>query len=152
MPESGKMRKNREHAANRAAGLGKCYRVTVFPNTLSSHVIINYSTGDASGRLPSRVKAETVVINCAQCMMPIRMSKSNADARLHVESKHPTATFASCFPGQFDPTVAVAAAPVIQATTTATIAPKPKPKAKSDDLSFLDAALSSNPVKGKANK
>jgi hypothetical protein len=93
--------------------------------------------------------------NCTQCMQPIRMSKSNTDARLHVESKHPTASFASCFPGQFDPTApgaAAAAAAPAAATPTAAPAAAPKPKAKSSDLSFLDAALDSNPVKGKAKK
>lgn len=83
--------------------------------------------------------------------MPIRMSKSNTDARLHCESKHPTATFASCFPGQFDPTVAVA--PTASVATAAPVAAvQPKVVKKSADLSFLDAALDSNPVKGKAKK
>ncbi len=87
-------------------------------------------------------------------MMPIRMSKSNTDARLHCESKHPTTTFASCFPGQFDPTAPVTAAVAAPAQTTAVAAAvtAPKPKAKASDLSFLDAALDSNPVKGKARK
>lgn len=82
------------------------------------------------------------------------MSKSNTDARLHCESKHPTATFASCFPGQFDPTVATApAAAVSAAGTTAPVAVvAPKVAKKAADLSFLDAALDSNPVKGKAKK
>mmetsp|Transcript_7519 Transcript_7519/g.15182 ORF Transcript_7519/g.15182 Transcript_7519/m.15182 type:complete len:133 (-) Transcript_7519:244-642(-) len=132
MPESGKMIKNRQHAANRAAGIG-----------------------DADGRLPSRVKAETVVATCTQCMMPIRMSKSNADARLHFENKHPASTFATCFPGQFDPTAVVASAPAASADVKATpvaASTQPKPKAKSQDLSFLDASLASNPVKGKGKK
>lgn len=92
--------------------------------------------------------------NCTQCMQPIRMSKSNTDARLHMENKHPTATFATCFPGQFDPTVPGAAAAAAAPAPTAAAAPAaaPKPKAKSSDLSFLDAALDSNPVKGKAKK
>ena len=111
--------------------------------------------GDEHGRMPNRVKAEAVMAHCTQCMMPIRMSKSNTDARLHCDSKHPTATFASCFPGQFDPTAAVAVvAPVVTATAAAAapavvVAPKVK---KAADLSFLDAALDSNPVKGKAKK
>lgn len=83
------------------------------------------------------------------------MSKSNTDARLHQESKHPTTTFAACFPGQFDPTVAVAPTAVTAAPVTTAAAPvaaAPAPKKKAADLSFLDAALDSNPVKGKGKK
>lgn len=99
--------------------------------------------------MPGKVVVEAVVANCTVCMQPCRMSKTNTDAKIHVESKHPTATFASCFPGQFDPTVVVAPAAVV-ATTVAPVVQKPKPK--TDDLAFLDAALGSNPVKGKAKK
>jgi hypothetical protein len=111
--------------------------------------------GDEQGRLPNRVKVEATVAPCTVCMAPIRMSKSNADARLHVESKHPTSTFACCFPGQFDPTVQTEAAPVQASTDNATpapVVPAAKPKPKAADLSFLDAALDSNPVKGKGKK
>jgi hypothetical protein len=33
------------------------------------------------------------------------MTKKNVEAKSHFESKHPTSTFAICFPGQVDPTV-----------------------------------------------
>lgn len=105
------------------------------------------------GRLPNRIKVEATMASCTQCMQSIRMSKSNTDARLHVENKHPTVSFAACFPGQMDPTVvsaAVEAAPVTAAAPVAVAAP-PKVK-KTDDFAFLDAALGSNPVKGKGKK
>ena len=95
---------------------------------------------------------EAVVANCSLCMQPCRMSKSNTDAKIHVESKHPAATFASCFPGQFDPTAAVVAAPVVAAAVVAAPVAAAKPKPKAADLSFLDAALDTNPVKGKGKK
>lgn len=105
------------------------------------------------GRLPNRVKVEATIANCTQCQQPIRMSKTNTDARLHVENKHPTTSFATCFPGQFDPTTAVASAPAAAAAPVAApVAVAPKPVKKAADLSFLDAALDSNPTKGKAKK
>ena len=102
--------------------------------------------GDAQGRLPSKVVVEAVIANCSICMASVRMSKTNTDAKIHCESRHPTATFAHCFPGQFDPTVAVAPAAATVAVAAAPVVVKPKPK--TDDLSFLDSAL----VKGKAKK
>ena len=80
------------------------------------------------------------------------MSKTNTDARLHVENKHPTTSFATCFPGQFDPTTAVASAPAAAASAPVAAPVAPKPVKKAADLSFLDAALDSNPSKGKAKK
>jgi len=106
------------------------------------------------GRLPNRVKVEATVASCTMCQMPIRMSKSNTDARLHVENKHPTAAFATCFPGQFDPTApgAIVAAEPAAVAAAPVAAPAPKVVKKSADLSFLDDALASNPAKGKAKK
>lgn len=77
-------------------------------------------------------------------MMPIRMTKTNTEAKAHAESKHPAFTFAVCFPGQFDPTIAV----VVDVTTAPTVAPVVKKVAKkTEDLSFLDAALLPNKKK-----
>ena len=135
MPASNKMLKAREHAANRAAGIG-----------------------DESGRLPSRVKAPEVQLKCTACGMEIRATKTNTEARQHSESRHPASTFALCFPGAFDPTVA-ATAPTSAATSTEAatkemselkVDAKPaadKPKKKAADLSFLDASL--DPKAGK---
>ena len=72
------------------------------------------------------------------------MTKKNVEAKAHFESKHPTSTFATCFPGQIDPTVpGFDAAPsndsnnsnVKQSSTTEV------KKKKTDDLSFLDVIL-----------
>ena len=126
MPASGKMLKNKAQKANREAGIG-----------------------DAQGRLPSRVKAAEVNGRCTKCFVEIRMTKTNTEAKMHCDSKHPGVAFAECFPGQFDPT-AVAAAPAATAapaaapttTTTSTAAPaEAKKKKKKQDLSFLDASL-----------
>ena len=140
MPASGKMLKSRQQAANRAAGIG-----------------------DEQGRLPSRVKAVEVMVKCTNCGQEIRATKTNTEARQHAESKHPTFTFAMCFPGAFDPTAPVVAATAAAATSTSAsadadltkemtglkvdAAPAAAPKKKKDDLSFLDAAL--DPKAGK---
>lgn len=117
MPASGKMLKSRQQAANRAAGIG-----------------------DEQGRLPSRVKAAAVMANCTQCMTEIKMTKTNTEAKTHWEARHPACTFATCFPGQFDPTVAPV--PVVggggESKTGGTTTKK---AAKTNDLSFLDDAL-----------
>jgi len=83
-----------------------------------------------------------VIVNCTQCMLPIRMTKTNTEAKQHAESKHSTFPFATCFPGQFDPTVVVAATAPSAAVAAAPVAKKAVKKA--DDLSFLDAALLPN--------
>jgi hypothetical protein len=81
------------------------------------------------------------------------MTKKNIEAKSHWESRHPTLTFAACFPGQLDPTVAsnitedeVKADDNVKATTTT--APTVVKK-KTADLSFLDAALDSKAYAGK---
>lgn len=79
------------------------------------------------------------------------MSKTNTDAKIHCQSRHPTATFAQCFPGQFDPTVAVAPAEASAVAATAPVVVVVKPKPKTDDLSFLDSSLSTG-SKGKTGK
>lgn len=127
MPASSKMLKNKAQKANREAGIG-----------------------DAQGRLPSRVKAPEVNASCTKCLLSIRMSKTNTEAKMHVEAKHAGLSFAECFPGQFDPTVSAAPAPAVGSSTTATATTVSKPaatdasaakKKKKQDLSFLDASL-----------
>ena len=73
------------------------------------------------------------------------MTKKNIEARAHYDSRHPTSTFAICFPGHFDPTIAVAVVEVekepagdVAVKPAAPVVPKKKP---AQDLSFLDAAL-----------
>jgi hypothetical protein len=154
MPASHKMIKARQQAANRAAGVGV-----------------------EQGRIPMRVKTTEVNAACTLCQQAIRMTKKNIEAVAHWEAKHPTVTFATCFPGQYDPTqegVAAASASSSSsagagagagsgaadasaaegATETAAApvakAPAPAPKKKpAQDLSFLDAALD---VKGAGKK
>jgi hypothetical protein len=88
---------------------------------------------------------------CTCCTQEIRVTKKNIEAKSHFESRHPTSTFAICFPGIFDPTVApvadVAADAGAAATTVA--APVAAPKKKKEDLSFLGAALESKEYKKK---
>ena len=120
MPASHKMIKSREQKQNRELGIG-----------------------DEQGRIPSRVKAAEVMARCTVCSQEIRATKKNVEAKAHWESRHPTLTFAACWPGIFDPTApgaveekeAKASAPVAAAAASA-----PKKKAAAD-LSFLDAAL-----------
>jgi len=76
MPGSEKILKNREYAANRAAGIG-----------------------DKDGRLPAHVKSAEVVLRCKVCSADIRATKRNIEAGAHASSKHPTMTFQECFPG-----------------------------------------------------
>ena len=120
MPASHKMLKNKEQKANRALGVG-----------------------DEQGRMTSRVKVAETMGRCSICSTEIRMTKKNIEARAHYDSRHPTSTFAICFPGHFDPTIAVVeevkeAATEVAAKPVAPIVPKKKP---AQDLSFLDAAL-----------
>lgn len=125
MPASSKMLKSREQAKNRAAGIG-----------------------DKDGRLPSKPATVQVFVNCTVCCTELRMSKSNADARIHCESRHPGIPFSQCFPGQFDPT-----APVVTAAASgpATQGQGPSKAKKPTDLSFLQDALAAQPGK-KGNK
>jgi len=141
MPVSGKMLKAREQKANREAGIG-----------------------DENGRKNHKEVREAVKINCTICMTAIIMSKSNTDAKVHCSSKHPTSTFAICFPGQFDPTVAVASTATAkggggkididfirgEAAKKKAIEEGGGKKSKSKDLSFLDAALDTDVSKIKA--
>jgi Zinc-binding len=122
MPASHKMLKNKEQKANRALGVG-----------------------DEQGRMPSRVKVAETMGRCSICSTEIRMTKKNIEARAHYDSRHPTSTFAICFPGHFDPTIVVVE-PEKEAGVVADVAVKPAapvvPKKKpAQDLSFLDAAL-----------
>ncbi len=92
--------------------------------------------------MPSRVKATEVMAKCSFCSQEIRTTKKNIEVKAHWESRHPTSTFAICFPGAFDPTIVVAAEVSSEAApaVAAVVAPKKK---KTDDLSFLDSALDS---------
>ena len=97
--------------------------------------------GDEQGRIPSRVKAAEVMARCTVCSQEIRATKKNVEAKAHWESRHPTLTFAACFPGIFDPTAPGAVEEKEEsAPVAAAAAPAPKKKAAAD-LSFLDAAL-----------
>ncbi len=116
MPASHKMLKNKQHAANRAAGIG-----------------------DEQGRMAARVKPAEVLGRCTICSQEIRMTKKNIEAKAHFDSRHPTSTFAACFPGHSDPTVE---APVAAAAASGGGGGGSVPKKKVvEDLSFLDAAL-----------
>ena len=132
------MLKSREQKANRVAGIG-----------------------DENGRLNHKEVRQVVKANCTICMTAVIMSKSNTDAKVHCSSKHPTSTFAICFPGQFDPTLAPAATATAstgggkididfvrgEAAKKKSIAEGGGKKAKSKDLSFLDAALETDVTK-----
>jgi hypothetical protein len=123
MPASHKMLKSREQAQNRANGIG-----------------------DEQGRMPSRVKDPEVKARCTVCSLEIRVTKKNIEAKAHWESRHPTITYAACWPGLFDPSApaapstddATSAAPAAAAAAAPAAAPKKK---AAQDLSFLDAAL-----------
>ena len=109
MPASKKQLVAHQHKLNREAGIG-----------------------DENGRLPARVKPAEVNAKCTACGQEIRATKTNTELRQHAESKHPTQTFAQCFPGQFDPTAPAAAAAAGGGGggggDKAAAAPKPKPK------------------------
>ncbi len=101
--------------------------------------------GDEQGRLPNRVKAADVLAKCTLCSHEIKETKANNELRQHCDARHPTSTFAICFPTATDPTV-----PVVVAVSSAPVAAvAPKKKAASNDLSFLDSALDSKAFKGK---
>lgn len=88
---------------------------------------------------------------CTFCSLEIRTTKKNVELKQHWESRHPTSTFALCFPDAFDPTVAAPVSDVIDASASADVAAAPvaAPKKKKEDLSFLDAALDSKAYTGK---
>ena len=101
--------------------------------------------------MPSRVKAVEVMAKCSFCSTEIRTTKKNIEVRAHWESRHPTSTFAVCFPGVFDPTIAPVVEAVDASASAAVVAPvaaAPKKK-KTDDLSFLDSALDTKAFKKK---
>lgn len=82
------------------------------------------------------------------------MTKKNVEAKSHFESKHPTSTFATCFPGQVDPTVPgfMADESASKSSSGSSSAPKGEggtTKKKTEDLSFLDSALESKQYKKK---
>ncbi len=80
MPASNKMLKRREQAANVAAGIG-----------------------DSQGRLSHKEVRVAVMAKCTQCGLEIRTTKTNTEIKAHASSKHPTSTFAICFPSIPDP-------------------------------------------------
>ncbi len=75
MPESNKGANARRLKANRAAGIG-----------------------DEMGRLPSRVKAEAIMLCCTVCKAELKCTKTNTEMKVHAESKHGK-TLEECFPG-----------------------------------------------------
>ncbi len=76
MPGSEKVLKNRERAANRAAGIG-----------------------DKDGKLSHLTKKAEVMIRCTVCSSEIRATKRNIEAGSHASSRHSDKTFQECFPG-----------------------------------------------------
>jgi len=123
------MLKSREQAKNKAAGIG-----------------------DKDGRLPSKPAAVQNFVNCTVCCGELKMTKSNIDAKIHCESKHPGVPFAQCFPGQFDPT-----APAVVEAAAAAAAPVkavqgPGKAKKTTDMSFLQEALIAGPGGKKGKK
>jgi hypothetical protein len=133
MPASNKMLRNRQQKANVAAGIG-----------------------DESGRIV-RTKDANVMAKCTICQHELRMTKANVEALQHSQSKHPTSTFETCFPGQtyVDKNAASPAQAGgkldldkvrAQAREARNVAEGGVPKAekkkkKKEDLSFLDASL-----------
>ena len=80
------------------------------------------------------------------------MTKKNVEAKSHFESKHPTSTFAICFPYQTDPTVpgfGVEDSNSKPSSSSSSSSTTSAPKKKTEDLSFLDAALDSKNYKKK---
>jgi hypothetical protein len=75
MPESNKGANARRLKANRAAGVG-----------------------DETGRLPSRVKTEAIMICCEICKSELKVTKTNTELKLHAEGKHGK-TLEECFVG-----------------------------------------------------
>jgi hypothetical protein len=145
MPGSSKVLKNRQQAKNRAEGIG-----------------------DAQGRIVKE-KAAMTMASCAICQIMLRMTLKNIEAQQHVSSKHPQATWDTCFPGQPDPAKAAAAAKAsdakpgpkpdldlirAQAAEARSVAEggltkeeKKKKKKKKEDLSFLDDAVAATKKK-----
>jgi hypothetical protein len=83
MPASNKMLKRRELAKNVSAGIG-----------------------DEHGRMSHKEVRVAVMAKCTMCGLEVRTTKTNTELKAHSEAKHSTFTFAECFPGQFDPTIA----------------------------------------------
>jgi hypothetical protein len=147
MPGSSKILKNRQHAANRAAGIG-----------------------DAQGRIVKEKTANTMA-KCSICQLELRMTKKNVEAQQHVQSKHPTSSWETCFPGQTKPEAGSAfsgkpeggqkldidriRAEAAEAKSIAeggeSKAEKAKKKKKQEDFSFLDDAMN-NVMGNKKNK
>mmetsp|Transcript_83349 Transcript_83349/g.202101 ORF Transcript_83349/g.202101 Transcript_83349/m.202101 type:complete len:80 (+) Transcript_83349:65-304(+) len=75
MPLGGKALKKREQNANAKAGI---------------------VTDDAVLRKQAAAKED---IKCTICSTAFKVTKKNADQKIHAESKHPKSTFEECFPG-----------------------------------------------------
>mmetsp|Transcript_156429 Transcript_156429/g.276327 ORF Transcript_156429/g.276327 Transcript_156429/m.276327 type:complete len:80 (-) Transcript_156429:181-420(-) len=75
MPLGGKALKKREQAANAKAGV---------------------VTDDKVVRKQNTAKAD---VECQICKTSFKITKKNADQKIHAESKHPKSSFAECFPG-----------------------------------------------------
>jgi hypothetical protein len=75
MPESNAAAKKRQFKQNRAAGIG-----------------------DATGRLPPRVKEAPKLLVCTVCQSELKVTKTNTELTAHATSKHGK-TLEECFPG-----------------------------------------------------
>ena len=76
MPASKATLRNAQQKANREAGIG-----------------------DASGRLPARVKDEKPKLSCEICKVLLECTKSNTELKKHALNKHGKANYEECFPG-----------------------------------------------------
>ena len=89
------------------------------------------------------------MIKCTQCSTEIRATKKNIEALSHFQSRHPTFTFAACFPGAFDPTAAPVPSETSSSSSSAPVVAQAPKKKSTEDLSFLDSALDSKQFKKK---
>lgn len=137
MPASSKMLKNKEQKKNRELGIG-----------------------DATGRLPAKIKKEETQLKCTICFNEIRATNKNVEAGMHAKSVHPAFTFQHCFPGAAEPAadgagdskasggkidvdkIRAEAAERKSLAEGGAVKGKDAPKKKKkEDLAFLDGAL-----------
>lgn len=98
------------------------------------------------------MKAAEVMLKCTQCQTEIRATKKNIEAMTHFQSRHPTSTWSTCFPGTPDPSIPVVESNTGESSSSSgapAAAAAPKKKKPTEDLSFLDSALDSKQFKKK---
>ena len=118
MPLSGKMLKKREQAKDAANGIVR------------------------DALVQRKIATAKPDVNCTICGTAFKVTKKNVDSRQHADSKHPTKTFAECFPQ-----ILVYEAEAVKEETSAAAKKTTTTKKKDDTSALFAEGLASGPKK-----